>query len=67
MNNLSIKCLRNLRFVLCSRDLDALRAQRIIGFIFILTSQKPTRSRISITYIVEPVYIANFLYIFQEM
>ena len=24
--------LRDLRFVLCSRDLDVLRAQRIIGF-----------------------------------
>ena len=27
--------LRNLRFVLCSRDLDVLRAQRIIGFFYL--------------------------------
>ena len=27
--------LRDLRFVLCSRDLDVLRAQRIIGFFYL--------------------------------
>ena len=37
--------LRDLRFVLCSRDLDVLRAQRIIGF-FILITHKPTGSEI---------------------
>ena len=35
--------LRDLRFVLCSRDLDVLRAQRIIGF-FISITHKSTRS-----------------------
>ena len=35
--------LRDLRFVRCSRDLDVLRAQRIIGF-FILITHKSTRS-----------------------
>ena len=53
-------CLRNkltfhmfslcdLRFVLCSRDLDVLRAQRIIGF-FILITHKSTRSDNPITW-----------------
>ena len=41
--------LRDLRFVLCSRDLDVLRAQRIIGFFVLVThkskgSEKPTTS-----------------------
>ena len=27
--------LRDLRFVLCSRDLDVLRAQRIMGFFYL--------------------------------
>ena len=35
--------LLDLCFVLCSRDLDVLRAQRIIGF-FILITHKPARS-----------------------
>ena len=35
--------LRDLRFVLCSLDLNVLRAQRIIG-IFILITHKSTRS-----------------------
>ena len=35
--------LRDLRFVLCSRDLDVLRAQRIMGF-FMLITHKSTRS-----------------------
>ena len=35
--------LRDLRFVFCSRDLDVLRAQRIIGF-FILITHKSTMS-----------------------
>ena len=35
--------LHDLRFVLCSLDLDVLRAQRIIGF-FILITHKSTRS-----------------------
>ena len=43
--------LRDLRFVLCSRDLDALRAQRIMGF-FLIThkstrSEKPTHGSMS--------------------
>ena len=29
--------LRDLRFVLCSRDLDVLRPQRIIGFFMLIT------------------------------
>ena len=29
--------LLDLRFVLCSRDLDVLRAQRIIGFFIVIT------------------------------
>ena len=33
--------LRDLRFVLCSRDLNVLRAQRIMGFVF----QLPTNQR----------------------
>ena len=41
--------LRDLRFVLCSRDLDMLRAQRIIGF-FILITHKSTRSEKPITW-----------------
>ena len=40
--------LRELRFALGSRDLDLLRAQRIIG-IFILISHKSTRSEKPIT------------------
>ena len=35
--------LRDLHFVLCSRDLDMLRAQRIMDF-FILITHKSTRS-----------------------
>ena len=37
--------LRDLRFVFCSRDLDVLRAQRIMDF-FILITHKSTRSEI---------------------
>ena len=40
--------LRDPRFVLCSRDLDVLRAQRIIG-VFILITHKPTRAENPIT------------------
>ena len=40
--------LRDLRFVLCSRDLDVPRAQRIMGFILI--THKSTKSNISITW-----------------
>ena len=29
--------LRDLRFVLCSRDLDILRVQRIMGFVILIT------------------------------
>ena len=43
--------LRDLRFALCSRDLDVLRAQRIIGF-FILITHKSTRSENPIAWIV---------------
>ena len=42
--------LRDLRFVLCSRDLDVLRAQRIIGF-FILITHKSPRSENLITWV----------------
>ena len=35
--------LRDLRFLLCSRDFDVLRAQRIMDF-FILITHKSTRS-----------------------
>ena len=31
--------LRDLRFVLCSRDLDVLRAQRIMGFFLLIEFQ----------------------------
>ena len=41
--------LRYLRFVLCSRDLDVLRAQRIMGF-FSLITHKSMRSENLITY-----------------
>ena len=37
-----------LRFVFCSRDLDVLRAQRIMGF-FILITHKSMRSEVRIT------------------
>ena len=33
--------LRDLRFVLCSRDLDVLRAQRIMGFFILITHKSP--------------------------
>ena len=42
--------LRDLRFVLCSRDLDVLRAQRIIGFFKILITHKSTGSENSIAW-----------------
>ena len=42
--------LLDLRFVLCSRDLDLLRAQRIMGF-FILITHKSKRSENPITWI----------------
>ena len=42
--------LLDLRFLLCSRDLDVLRAQRIIGF-FLIT-HKSTRSENSITWLI---------------
>ena len=35
--------LRDLRFVFCSRDLDVLRAQRIMGFLILIT-HKSTRA-----------------------
>ena len=35
--------LRDLHFVLCSRDLDVLRTQRIIGFLILIT-HKSTKS-----------------------
>ena len=35
--------------VLCSRDLDVLRAQRIIGFFLVIT-HKPTRSEHPLTW-----------------
>ena len=41
--------LRDLRFLLCSRDLDVLRTQRIIGF-FVLITHNATRSENPITY-----------------
>ena len=41
--------LRDLRFVLCSRDIDVLRAQRIMGF-FSLITHKSTRSESPITW-----------------
>ena len=41
--------LRDLRFMLCSRDLDIIRAQRIMGF-FILITHKSTRSENPITW-----------------
>ena len=41
--------LRDLRFVHCSRDLNVLRAQRIIGFLFLIT-HKATRSGNTITW-----------------
>ena len=40
--------LRDLHFVLCSLDIDARRAQRIIGF-FLLITHKSTRSENPIT------------------
>ena len=42
--------LRDLRLVLCSRDLDVLRAQRIIGLFLILITHKSTRSENRITW-----------------
>ena len=36
-----------MRFVLCSRDLDVIRAQRIIGFFFIPITHKSPRSALS--------------------
>ena len=33
--------LRDLRFVLCSRDLDVLRAQRIMGCFILITHKSP--------------------------
>ena len=42
--------LRDLRFVLFSRDLDVLRAQRIIGF-FMLITHNSTRSKNAITWL----------------
>ena len=41
--------LRDLRFVLCSRDLDVLPAQRIIGF-FIFITHNSTRSENAVTW-----------------
>ena len=41
--------LRDLRFLLCSRDLDVLRAQRIIG-LFIFITHKSTWSGDPITW-----------------
>ena len=37
------RCMRDLRFLLCSRDLDTLRSQRIMCFL-ILVTHKSTRS-----------------------
>ena len=39
----------DLRFVFCSRDLDVLRAQRIMGFVILIT-HKSTRSENAITW-----------------
>ena len=36
--------LRYLRFLLCSRDLDVLRAQRIMGFSYFKSNHKSRRS-----------------------
>ena len=47
--------LRDLHFVLCSRDLDVLRAQRIMGF-FILITHKSTSSEHPITW---HIYLSN--------
>ena len=41
---------RDLRFVLCSLDLDVLRAQRSMGFLLNLTTHKSTRSENPITW-----------------
>ena len=41
--------LHELRFVICSRDLDVLRAQRIIGFFLYLNTHKSTRSEKPVT------------------
>ena len=41
--------LRDLNFLLCSRDLDILCAQRIMGFLFLITHES-TRSEIPITW-----------------
>ena len=35
--------LRDLRFVLCSRDLDVLGAQRIMGFFILITHKNEVR------------------------
>ena len=41
--------LRALRFMLCSRDLDVLRAQRIMSFLILIT-HKSTKSKNLITW-----------------
>ena len=45
--------LRDLHFVLCSRDLDVRRAQRIIGFFKIFITHKSTRSENPITWVLQ--------------
>ena len=52
--------LLDLRFVLCSRDLDVLRAQRIIA-VFIFITHKSTRSAILITCLKFALFISAFL------
>ena len=52
--------LLDLRFVFCSRDLDVLRAQRIIA-VFIFITHKSTRSAILITCLNFALFISAFL------
>ena len=51
--NKPFACSRCVFFLLCSLDLDVLRAQRIIGF-FILTTHKSTRSEHPVTWYCKP-------------
>ena len=52
MSNFHVFLLRDLRFVLCSRDLDVLRAQRIIGFLILIT-HKSARLENTVTWLVQ--------------
>ena len=49
-HRINVFSLRDMRFLLCSLDLDVLRAQRSMGF-FILITHKPTRSENPITWL----------------